>query len=299
MFEKRKLVAAEGEEKQNVSALETPSDSEHEGPGVEDFSQAQAELMQSADLQSQQDSAAADAIVAKLTGKNTGVEKNLPADRSADKVESQSKLSKVLGALTLAAAALGGGMGNAEAGGANTLEVNSPQVNRIKQELRQSGVKNFEIIQSVGLTIKTEQGKVKLGAVSADNLDEILSGVTAQAFLKEIKRQNNTETRIIDEVNTAHGTFRVDISPYAQAIFQENNISYKDGKITNGRQTVDLTGSNDTNPNSECKITGGEDFKNFVIADCLELKIKNGKPTISSVKYQIDGSDLRVVEIKK
>jgi hypothetical protein len=221
--------------------------------------------------------------------------------KSPAELEARFGLPKVFGSLALAAAALGGGMQNAEAGGASRFELNTPQIVQLQAELDSLGVQNIQGIESYNSTyINTNKGKIKLspedGVYGIDLINRALVGVDGQQFLKEIQRQNTTISNIEDRIDTSHGIFSMSITPYAQKVLQGNGIAYRNGKLSNGRHVIDMTG--DDNPNTECKITGWGEFKNFVVADCLEVTMATGKPMISSVKYQIN-PDMSVIEIKK
>lgn len=242
-----------------------------------------------------------------MSQENNGFEsKDVPVineqqTKSPEELEAKFGLPKVFGSLALAAAALGGGMQNAEAGGARMYEVNSPQVNQLKAELSSLGVHDFKVIQSMATNISTERGNISLTRDEnsngvEDSVNKALNGVNGHQFLKEIERQNSRLSKIQDSIDTAHGMFNISISPYAQEVLKGNGITYQNGILSNSKHRINMSGGSD--PNTECKITGWKEFKNFVIADCMEINMASGKPVISSIKYQIN-PDLSLVEIKK
>lgn len=235
---------------------------------------------------------------------NTSVVEAEQRVKSPEELEEKFGLPKVFGSLALAAAALSGGMQNAEAGGSMIME-NTPTMNSLKAELSVKGVQGFEVVRSLGLKISTDRGDVHITKEQEDTrpaeqiVSSALEGVSANQFLGEIERQNTRAQKILEQLETKNGIFRISISPYAQEVLKQNNVSYGSGFLKKGRYSIDLTGGNEGTPNTECKITGWGEFKNFVIADCLELKVVNGRPVISSVKYKLNGTDLSVEEIKK
>jgi hypothetical protein len=229
--------------------------------------------------------------------------------RHEPQIESESKggLPRVFGSLALAAAATFGavGMQDAEAGGARYVEINTPQISVLKEGVRALGVKEFQFVQGMQLGVQTEKGTVFFSRDINDTrsgeekVKNLLAGVSPEQFINEIRRQNTYLPRLLENIPTPNGIFRLTISPYAQEVLNDNHVTYDNGKLSKGKYSVYLTGEGADNPNSECKITGWQEFKNYVYADCFELKIENGEQTISGIRYKINGSDLSVEEIRQ
>ncbi len=230
---------------------------------------------------------------------------DLPEPQDAQ--EGKSEIPKVFGSLALAAAAVfgAGGMQNAEAGGSQYLEINTPHISVLKEGVNKLGVREFQFVHGMELGIQTEHGPVMLSRdrddvrPAGERAESALARVTPEQFVNEIRRQNTDLPRLAEQLPSANGTFRINISPYAQEVLNDNHVAYEQGILRKGTYSVHLSGGGQDNPNTECKVTGWKEFNNYVIADCLEIRMESGKPVVAAVKYKINGSDLSVEEIKR
>ncbi len=216
---------------------------------------------------------------------------NIP-DSQHTEAESNFGLSKkIIASLAVAAGAIGA-MGSAEAR-TMYIDTTTPEISRINSEMEAIGIKNFQVMSGFRPMIRTENGVMYLSSGGGHEVQ--LKGISADQINREIRRQaNGSEDGVNDKINTPSGLFEIKISDYALKVFEEKNIKYSNGEISNGAAILDLAGRNTTEPNTECRISGYKEFYDFVIAQCKELKIVNNKPTIAEVSYKIDGKTLNV-----
>lgn len=226
---------------------------------------------------------------------------NTDKPKSQDKLEAKFGVPKFVGAVALSMAALAGG--NVEAR-TTTIKVDTPQIQALKADLNKMGVTQFVIVQGLRLSIQTDKGNVYIGGIGnntgspVDRVSSALQGVSGQQLVNEIKRQNSRERGVDSSVEAPHGTVKINISPYAMEVFKEYNVKYDDGVISKGTDKIDLTAKGTDTPNTECTITGSEkEFVSSVIANCKEMRVVSGKPSIYRVSYQIDVNNLTVREI--
>lgn len=220
------------------------------------------------------------------------------AEQSQGKKESGTKLNvpKVFKSLAMAAALYAGSAGGAEAGGSMPLEAATPKVESLKKDLQATkGIERFEIgTDMAGAFISTDKGDVSIrlnpnegGSDTEQQITGILANVTADQFMREIQRQHSQGEATHEVIQTPDGAFRIDISAYAHEVLKQNGVQYSEGKIVKGDTQVNLAGSEGA-PNTECKVVGGKEFSNSVIADCTEVRSGEGGPRFGAVSYQID-----------
>ncbi len=212
------------------------------------------------------------------------------------KKEGETGVTRTIGSLALAAALITGLPSQAEAGGTNTLKIDSPEAARLTVDLKQMGVKEIQFKQGMRLGIFTDRGTIYLPENSGKTPDaqvtEALKGVSGASFLNELERQNaRNEMPISEKITTSHGEFRLKITPYARVAMQQMGITYQKGVLSKDGYRVNLTGEGSAEPNTECELSGtGTPFKDLIEAACREIKIVGGKPQIIPVTYHIDSN---------
>ncbi len=210
--------------------------------------------------------------------------------------EAENGFNKTYGSLALAAALMAGFPSQAEAGGENTLRINSPEATRLVVELQKIGVDNVEFKQGTRLFISTDMGTIYLPKDNNNSPDvqvnKALKGVRGEQFLNEIQRQKSREGVTSEQIKTGHGEFKVTVSSYAKEAMKQMGITYNMGVLSkNGKGSVNLSGEGSENPNSECSISGtGVPFQNMIEAACKEIKIVNGRPQIEAITYHINSN---------
>lgn len=225
--------------------------------------------------------------------------------KTPEELEAKFNLSrKVLSSLAVAAAALTS-TGNVEAGGAMPVPMDTPGLQKISESLKGAELSILPVTTLFSFILQTNKGDISLETskqVGEDHqkyLERVLKDISPKKILNEIERQKKSSLGTQDQVTTPHGQFTVEISPYAEATLKEYGVTYSKGKLSNGKTSLDLTGSDSSNPRVNCKIGRWGEFNDFVKADCTEMKVINGKPSISSITYKINGQTLTLEVAEK
>ena len=80
---------------------------------------------------------------------------------------------------------------------------------------------------------------------------------------------------------------RVSVSPYAQAVMKEYNISYIGGVLNMpGGKIIDLRGGKES-PNYECML-GGKELRPVLVANCTEAVQRGGRVLKGEIKYLLN-----------